>query len=414
MEINILALDSASQVCGVSLLSAQQEQSHVYSAQHSGSTQHAERILPLIEQVLLEANLLKEEISAISFAQGPGGFTGLRVACGVAQGLAYALGVKVAPVSSLLAIAAQQVPLESSTIEVVITDARMQELYVGVYQRTAQGWYSFHKPLLISVAQFQQYMHSLQQQQRALGAQQLIRVSGDGLVAFEGLDAELSALGCVLGNTDLAHSDTIAQLGLLACEQGRLVEPALAAPLYVRNRVAYTIAERATGLGGNPAADWQSVQIRAMQAADVVAVAALEAELQRAPWSKQQFQGSLAAGHWAWVAEFEAEIVAYAVLMPAVDEVELLVLGVAGAHQRQGIAQQLLCYAEQSARAQGVRVVHLEVRITNGAAIALYQGAGYTQVGLRKNYYPPVNSPESAEGVDTQREDAVLYTKVMA
>lgn len=408
MKINILALDSASSVCGVSVLSTHAEQIAVYSAHHSGSTQHAERILPLVEQVLQEADISKAELHAIAFAQGPGGFTGLRVACGVAQGLAYALGLKVAPVSSLLAIAAQQTPIEQGCIEVVITDARMQELYVGIYQRTSTGWYSFHKPILISVAQFQQYLQKLREQQMALGANHVMRISGDALVAFEGLASELSAAGYVLGDTELAHSDTIARLGLLAYEQDALLDPALAAPLYVRNRVAFTIAERETGLGGNPSASWQSVQIRALQAADVVTVASLEAELQFTPWSEKQFQDSLDAGHWAWVAVFNDVVVAYALLMPAADECELLLIGVANEHQRQGIAQQLLSYAEQHARAQGCRVIHLEVRHSNTSAIELYEGAGYNQVGLRKNYYKQVNT---ALG---EREDAVLYTKVIA
>lgn len=405
MKINILALDSASSVCGVSVLSAHQEQTEVHSAHHSGSTQHAERILPLVEQVLSSADVKLDQLHAIAFAQGPGGFTGLRVACGVAQGIAYALGLKVAPVSSLLAIAAQQTPTEQACIEVVITDARMQELYVGSYQRTVSGWYSFHKPILISVPQFQHYLQRLKQQQMALGANTEIRVSGDALVAFEGLASELNAAGYLLGDTELAHSDTIARLGLLTYEQDALVEPALAAPLYVRNRVAFTIAERETGLGGNPSANWQSIQIRAMQAEDVLTIAALDAELQITPWSEKQFQESLKAGHWAWVAVFAKVVVAYAVLMPAADECELLLLGVASAHQRQGIAQQLLSYAEQHARAQACRAVHLEVRISNTAAIELYESAGYEQVGLRKNYYAKTNG---------ERENAVLYTKVIA
>lgn len=405
MKINILALDSASSVCGVSLLEAHGGQVNVRSAHHSGSTQHAERILPLVEDVLRAAKLSASDLNAIAFAQGPGGFTGLRVACGVAQGLAYALGLQVAAVPSLLAIAAQQTPLEQESIEVVITDARMQELYVGVYQRTATGWYSFHKPILISVPQFQHYLQALQQQQIALETQALIRISGDALVAFEGLAQELTASGYELGGTDLAHSETIARLALLAYEQNSLIAPALAAPLYVRNRVAFTIAERETGLGGNPSANWQSVQIRAMEKADSVAVAALVADLQLTPWSEKQVLSSLEAGHWAWVAEFENKVIAYAILMPAADECELLLLGVAKAHQRQGIAQQLLCYAEQHARAQGCKAVHLEVRISNSAAIELYQSADYRRVGLRRSYYIDVNG---------QREDAVLYTKVIA
>ena len=412
MKINILALDSASSICGVSVLSSTNGVAELHSAQHSGSTQHAERILPLVEQTLATANLNKQDLSAIAFAQGPGGFTGLRVACGVAQGLAYALELKVAPVSSLLAIAAQQPTLENgiNPIELVLVDARMQELYVAAYQRTKTGWYHFHKPILIGMPQLHHYIRVLLQQQEQLNVKPVIRISGDALVAFEDLQQQISAYPILFGNTDLAHSETIAQLGLLALQQSRLLDPALAAPLYVRNRVAFTIAERETGLGGNPSATWQSVQIRAMQLTDLAAVAVLETQLQPVkPWSAMQFQSSLEAGHWGWVATFNHDVVAYALLMPSVDECELLLIGVSPEHQRQGIAQQLLSYAEQHARSKGCTKVHLEVRATNQTAIALYQGADYYPVGLRKAYYSAdLSAP------DAQREDAILYTKIVA
>ena len=406
MTVHLLALDSASAVCGISALRFENGQTTITSAQHSGSTQHAERILPLVEQVLAEQNLSHQEINAIAFAQGPGGFTGLRVACGVAQGIAYALGVKIAAVPSLLAIAAQQDPLDAeAVVELVVVDARMQELYLGAYQRTQTGWYSLHKPVLIGREQLHQYIEQLKAQQQSLGINATIRISGDALTAFEGLAEALTKHGLLFGNTELARSDTIARLGLLAYQQDRLIDPALAAPLYVRNRVAFTISEREQGLGGNPSANWQSIQLRTMQASDVEAVAATENRLQQQPWTQKQFEDSLAAGHWAWVATFDNQVVAYAVVMPVAGESELLLIGVLPEHQRQGIAQQLLCYAEQAARAQGCSKMHLEVRASNTAAIELYQGAGYDVVGLRKNYY---------RTTEQQSEDAVLYTKVLA
>lgn len=404
MTVNILALDSASNVCGVSLLSAG-EKTVVKSACYSGSSQHAEHILPLIEQVQKDSEVENQAIHAVAFAQGPGGFTGLRVACGVAQGIAYALGLRIAAISSLLAIAAQQQPVDQNTIELVLVDARMKELYVGAYQRTATGWYSLHKPILMGAAQLHHYIVFLQNQQKELDLGSQLRVSGDALVAIDGLKTELAAYSVLFGNTDLARSETIAQLGLLAYEEGRLIEPALAAPLYIRNRVAYTIAERDQGAGGNPVASWQSVTIQAMDRTHLNQVVQLEQLLQPQPWGQSQFQSSLEAGHWAWVAMHEGQPVAYAVLMPAVDECELLLIGVAPTSQRQGIAQQLLCYAEQHARSQGILKVHLEVRASNTAAIELYQGAGYEPVGLRKNYYL---------STEQQREDALLYTKTLA
>ena len=405
MKVNLLALDSASSICGVALLQWDAEQLTITSAEHEGAAQHAERILPLIEQSLMQVQLNQTDLNAVAFAQGPGGFTGLRVACGVAQGIAYAIGVKIAAIPSLLAVAAQQEMCDQAVIEVVVADARMQELYVGAYQRTTESWYSLHKPILVNQTSFYYYLKQLVHQHDQLGTGTLVRVSGDGLDAFPELKEPLLELGVVLGNTARGRVETLAELALQAYQQQRLVEPALAAPLYVRNRVAFTIAERETGLGGNPSALWQSVQFKPMRAEQVKAVSQLEQQLQTDPWGETQFHQSLEQGHWAWVAEFEQQVVAYAVVMPTVDEAELLIIGVAPEHQRQGIAQQLLCYAEQYARAQRCVKMHLEVRESNYAARELYEGADYLLVGRRKDYYKKTPS---------ERESAVLYTKVLA
>lgn len=406
MKVNILALDSASAVCGVALLCVHQSQRQHYVVEHHGSTEHAERMLPLIDQVLTQANLKRADLDLIAFAQGPGGFTGLRVACGVAQGLAYGLGLKVAAVPSLLGVAAQQAQHDIETIEIVVADARMQELYVGAYQQTTTGaWYALHKPMLIHHSQVLQYIQHVLAQQQSFKNPSVLRVSGDGLVAFPDLLASLQALPVHLGGTELPKATTIADLAWLQYQHQQLIEPALAAPLYVRNRVAFTTAERETGLGGNPSSTWQATHIRPAVATDLAEVAALEAELQFAPWSQSALESSMASGHVLWVASQADKVVAYAVMMPAQEDWELLLIGVAPVAQRQGVAQQLLCYAEQHARAQGAKKIHLEVRASNQPAIALYEGAGYVQVGIRKNYYA---LPEQ------QREDAVLYTKILA
>lgn len=405
MKVNLLALDSANSICGVAVLQSNAEQIQTTVAEHEGVAQHAEYILPLITHSLEQAQIKKNELNVIAFAQGPGGFTGLRVACGVAQGVAYALGLKVAPISSLQAVAAQQKPCAEAVIEVVVVDARMQELYVGAYQRTATGWYNLHKPILINQPSFNYYLKQLVQQQELLGTGVRVRVSGDGLEAFPALIERLSELGVLIGNTDRVQVKTIAELALLAYKEQRLVDPALAAPLYVRNRVAFTIAERETGLGGNPSALWQSVQFKPLAPDQLESLACLEAQLQIDPWTLAQFRQSLDAGHWMWVAIHQDQVVAYAVVMPTVAEAELLLIGVETEHQRQGIAQQLLCYIEQYARAQACEKMHLEVRESNYAARELYEGAGYVQVGKRKDYY---------KTSQTERESALLYTKRLA
>jgi tRNA threonylcarbamoyladenosine biosynthesis protein TsaB len=102
---------------------------------------HAERILPMIQGLLADAELTLQRIDAIAFGRGPGSFTSLRIGIGVVQGLAWGADLPVVPVSSLAALAAG-VPADTSAgvsaIRVAL-DARMQEVYTATYSRSADG-----------------------------------------------------------------------------------------------------------------------------------------------------------------------------------------------------------------------------------------------------------------------------------
>jgi tRNA threonylcarbamoyladenosine biosynthesis protein TsaB len=99
--------------------------------------QHAELILPMVDALLAEAGLKVAELDAIAFGHGPGSFTGLRIAAGVAQGLAFAAGKPVIGISTLAALA-QSVASQGSRVLAAL-DARMGEVYWGLYQADAAG-----------------------------------------------------------------------------------------------------------------------------------------------------------------------------------------------------------------------------------------------------------------------------------
>ena len=91
MELNLLALETSSSRCGVALLRAVDGRLEISVREHEGSQEHAERLLPMADALLAEAGIAASGLHAVAFGQGPGGFTGLRVACGVAQGMALSL-----------------------------------------------------------------------------------------------------------------------------------------------------------------------------------------------------------------------------------------------------------------------------------------------------------------------------------
>ena len=131
----ILALDTAHQRCSAALLSRDGEVS-AWKSETVGN-KHAERILAMIDELLAECGAEKKDIALTAFGAGPGSFTGLRVACGVAQGIAWALRTDVAAVCNLEAdalAAAEAAQLAPGTRLAVMNDARMQEAYSALYE----------------------------------------------------------------------------------------------------------------------------------------------------------------------------------------------------------------------------------------------------------------------------------------
>ncbi len=137
---------------------------------------------------------------------------------------------------------------------------------------------------------------------------------------------------------------------------------------------------------------------RSMQENDLDAVMAIEQTIYTHPWTRGNFQGSLRAGHHAWVMMQNNAIIGYAVAMVVLDEAQLLNLSVATSFQRQGYGSALLRHVNKEAAAMGADYVFLEVRASNVPAIALYQKVGFIEVSVRKGYYP----------LGQNREDAVI------
>ncbi|WP_435627139.1 ribosomal protein S18-alanine N-acetyltransferase [Candidatus Ferrigenium straubiae] len=139
------------------------------------------------------------------------------------------------------------------------------------------------------------------------------------------------------------------------------------------------------------------MMLRVMTQDDVDAVLAVEQAVQRFPWTRGNFVDALDSGYLCRVDETEeGGIRGYAILMPAMDEAELLTIGVAAAQQRKGLGRAMLSEMLDMARARNMRRVFLEVRPSNAAAIALYRSAGFDEIGVRRGYYQNANGSEDA------------------
>lgn len=223
--MKVLSIETACEHGSVALLL----DGAVHVRRIQGAANHSEAVLRDLRELLAEAGLAVTQLDAIAFGAGPGAFTGLRLACGVAQGIALAAGLGVAAVSSLQAIA-----LQSAADRVfVATDARMGEVYHGAFVRDAVGVpqlvgaYSCTAPEDIGIPPGDWF-----------AAGSAFRVWPEALTAR--LRTRLT--GCA---GDLVpRAEEVARLGAFAVEREQLTAPELAAPLYVRDKVAFTTAER--------------------------------------------------------------------------------------------------------------------------------------------------------------------------
>jgi len=224
----ILAIDTAADVCSVALLRAGEITERSERVGH----RHSERVLPMVEAMLADAEIELADCDALAFGAGPGAFTGLRIACGIVQGLAYGAGKPVIAVGNLEALAAaalRQYPKAGRLL--CANDARMREAYCAVYDREGDRPVERAAPALVAAADLAALVEHW--------APDL--VVGDVATAFA--DA-LAAVDSTRLISMCAGAAAIAACALPRWKSEECMAPALAAPLYVRDHVASTIEER--------------------------------------------------------------------------------------------------------------------------------------------------------------------------
>lgn len=197
---------------------------------------HSQLILPMLEDLLNAAGLSPKHLTGLAFGCGPGSFTGVRIATGVIQGLAFALDLAVVPVSTLQAIAQDYFDYHNEhTTAFVALDARMSEIYWAVYQRNALG-----------------YAELLGHEAVTSAANIIVPTSsGVGIGLGSGWQAYADILQAHLGDRLLGYDHTvlpraraIARCGVMGFSQQRAVPVELALPVYLRDNVAKKESER--------------------------------------------------------------------------------------------------------------------------------------------------------------------------
>jgi tRNA threonylcarbamoyladenosine biosynthesis protein TsaB len=400
----ILAFETSTSTGTVALLSELGDAVAVTQRTIEGTTGHASEILPLAYSILTEMNLTQKDVTAVAFGQGPGAFTGVRVACGVAQGIALALDIPVIQIGALPAVAVQAAVRHPGALLYVALDARMDEVYFGVYAGdTAAELVAVQPPVLLAATDVMLFIAQRQRLwQQRLPNLAAVTLVGDGWSVVQRMcpSQALSEIGDVDNLQARPEAGAVAILALHAFNAGQTLLPEHVAPLYLRDKVAFTTVERARGDGGNPRAQVPSAAaLLPMLKADLPEVVALEAAVQSFPWTLKNFEDALEAGYDAWVLRTQEGLQGFFIMMMAPDVAHLLVIAVARDAQRRGYGQQMLAHVTQKARGAGTEGIVLEVRPSNLGACAFYRAQDFVQIGVRRDYYP------AAKG---QREDALI------
>lgn len=134
MALNLLALDASSSACSAALLRRNAAGDTCLAHFAMTPREHTRRLLPMVDEVLAEAGLAPAELDAVAFGRGPGSFTGLRIAAGAAQGLAFGLDRPLLGISTLEALALQAHRRFDVTHVATLIDARMNEVYAGFWR----------------------------------------------------------------------------------------------------------------------------------------------------------------------------------------------------------------------------------------------------------------------------------------
>jgi tRNA threonylcarbamoyladenosine biosynthesis protein TsaB len=226
MSLKLLALDTSSEGCSAALLSDSQL-THRFSLAPRG---HTRLLMPMVRELLSERRLAASDLDAVAFARGPGSFTGLRIAAGVVQGLAFGLEIPVIPVSSLAAVAAQ-IPREGAdgdTGIAVAFDARMGEVYWGCY-----GLDTGMPELLAPERVCSPALVSLPAgPKRWLGG-------GSGWAFQSGMPSDVTARVAQPDLSLVPRAREVAILGEAAWLRGETITAAEAMPVYLRDEVTW-------------------------------------------------------------------------------------------------------------------------------------------------------------------------------
>ncbi|SMF95522.1 tRNA threonylcarbamoyladenosine biosynthesis protein TsaB [Methylomagnum ishizawai] len=222
--MNLLAIETATEACSAALLVGDQ----LIERYQLAPRLHNSLILPMVDELLAEAGLVVGQLDALAFGRGPGSFTGVRIAAGVAQGIAFGADLPVVPVSTLAALAEAALAATGLDTAFPCIDARMGEVYWAVYRRGGTGW----AELLGEEAVLPAEQASFPEAVRGVA-------TGSGWATYGAVLGErLGGRVLTVLEGQFPRAGFVARLGAAAFQAGVAVPVEQVQPIYLRDNVA--------------------------------------------------------------------------------------------------------------------------------------------------------------------------------
>lgn len=223
--MNILALETSTEYCSVALWQDGAETSRCDKV----GQKHSQVLLPMVDALLREAGIGLAEVDGIAFGAGPGSFTGVRIACSAAQGLALGADKPVAGICTLHALAEDT----GRDRVIAVLDARMAEVYYAAYEKRDGAWHTVCEPELC-----------LPQDAPAMAGADWFGAGSGFLAHGEQLRARYAANLAGVADQAVPQAAAIARLAAPLFAAGKGMDAADAAPFYLRDKVALKTSER--------------------------------------------------------------------------------------------------------------------------------------------------------------------------
>ena len=365
--MKLIALDSSGLVASVAVI-----EDDILTAEYTIQYKktHSQTLLPMLDEIRHMTELDFDTVDAIAVAAGPGSFTGLRIGSATAKGLSLAMGKPIVAVPTLDGLAYNLYGTDK--IVCPIMDARRNQVYTGIYQFVSEdGIYCLDIIKGQCAAAFEEIAQALNE----LGREVIFL--GDGVPVFREQMKTLMKVPYTLtpAHMNRQRAASIGALGSIYYAQGRVQSGAEHAPEYLR----LSQAERER---------LEQIHIRPMRKEDVEIISRLEEETFSMPWSRDAFLEMITkddAGY--YVAEKNGWVIGGCGVLMAAGEGNITNVVVDKKERNKGIGTQMLQYLIEDGYKKGLQAFTLEVRVSNTAAIHVYEKLGFFSEGIRPNFY---------------------------